>query len=70
MARNWAQEMELEENMAAEEIARFIKLIENTGIPTIEEYAKSADKDRDDVQDEYWDKYGDTISAARDEVTE
>lgn len=70
MARNWAQEMELDENMTAEEIVRFINIIEATGIPSIEEYAEAEDKARNEIQDEYWDKYGDTIRAARDEATE
>lgn len=64
--RSWRQEMELEENMSREEIGRFLEIIEKSGIPSLEEYADG--RSRDDVQDEYWDKYGDTIRAAKDEA--
>ena len=66
--RNWTEEMKLEENMDTEEIERFLKIINKSGIPSIEEYADGLN--RIDVQEEYWDRYGDTIRAARDKATE
>lgn len=69
MAKDWTDEMEMDENLNEQEIARFIKLIVKTGTPTIEEYAESKGKDRCDIEDEYWDKYGDVIRETRDEAT-
>lgn len=68
--KTWEQEMQLDENLSKPEVQRFLRIISKSGIPSIEEYAATTGKTRDDVADEYWDTYGDNIRAARNKATD
>lgn len=66
--RNWKQELELDPDLNDSEKERFLELVENAGIPSIEEFAKG--EPREEVQESYWKKYGEEITELRDKATE
>lgn len=70
MAKNWKKEMELDDELTFAEKEIFVDKITAAGIPSVEEYAEEQGKDRDEVEHDYYNKYGDMIRAARDAATE
>jgi hypothetical protein len=70
MAKTWKQEMDLDGELTPAEKDIFIKKITAAGVPSVEEYAEEQGKDRNEVEHEYYDKYGEEIRTARDTATE
>ena len=70
MTKNWKQEMDLDAELNSAEKEIFIEKITSAGVPSVEEYAEEQGKDRNEVEHEYYDKYGEEIRTARDTATE
>ena len=68
--RNWKTEMDLDADLTIAEKERFLELVEAAGIPSIEEVAEEQGKTREDIQDTYWQKYGEQITDLRNQATE
>ena len=68
--RNWKMEMDLDADLTIAEKERFLELVEKAEIPSIEEVAEEQGKTRGDIQDVYWQKYGEKITELRDKATE
>ena len=68
--RNWKTEMDLDADLTIAEKERFLELVEAAGIPSIEDVAEEQGKTREDIQDAYWQKYGEQITDLRNQATE
>ena len=68
---SWKDEMKLDGALTESEKEMFLEKIEASGIPTSSEYAYGKyDRDSDEVEQEYAEKYYDQIRAIRDSITE